>query len=140
MKSFKWGPLFELGIPSIDSQHQVLVECIAKLQECQDLDCSDSNTNQLFQILVDYTTFHFDYEEKLAEDAGYPMNKEHQLQHRVLKEQVLSFQRRFEEGEFKVTVELLKFLVSWLSDHILKEDRHLAEFLSCQDIIDVEIA
>lgn len=80
-----------------------------------------ASIKRVVQGLIDYTANHFDYEETLFEQSGYPQDAEHKASHRKLVNQALDFQKKVNNGE-DVGAELMSFLKAWLSNHITVED------------------
>jgi hemerythrin-like metal-binding protein len=75
--------------------------------------------------LIKYTAFHFEFEEKMMEAAGYADFVRHATEHKKLVADVLAHKARFERGD-TLSADLLSFIRDWLMNHILKTDRALA--------------
>ena len=71
--------------------------------------------------LADYTLSHFAFEESLQEDAGYMFAKPHKSVHEVFAKRIARYQERHNNAD-DVAVELHNMLVSWLIDHIKRDD------------------
>lgn len=122
-----WNSSLELGIKSIDKQHQKLVAIINDLAKA--LAKRDSNSiKRIFKELTDYTVYHFGHEEKIFAQINYPHEKEHKQIHTKLVEQVKSFGERINTGDFSIAQELLNFLKDWLTNHIGFTDKKYAPF------------
>lgn len=129
-----WSTKLELGIPSVDSQHQRLVEILNTLDESKRRGKGSRVMGDLLQQLIDYTVEHFAHEEKLMTEAGYPQLDLHMVQHRQLVEKVLHFQHQFRSGGQRITKELMGFLKYWLESHILKDDMAYGDFMAAGGI------
>ena len=79
--------------------------------------------------LLEYTQFHFAHEAQLMKTHGYPGQKAHLAMHDDLVQKALDYKRRFEAGE-AIGVDLVNFVRDWLTHHILKTDRELANHVN----------
>lgn len=128
-----WSAELELGIATIDEQHQKLVAMVNTLH--RSVEKSDSATAaRVLQELVDYTGYHFRTEEKYFDQYGYPETDVHKTIHKKLVEKVLAFKRKFDAGEEFLSQELLNFLKDWLVNHIGVTDRKYAPFLQSKGV------
>lgn len=125
-----WSAKLELGIPSVDGQHQRLVEILNTLDESKRRGQGSRVMGDLLQQLIDYTVEHFAHEEELMTASGYPQLDLHIIQHRQLVEKVLHYQHQFLDGGQRITRELMGFLKYWLESHILKEDMAFGDFVA----------
>lgn len=87
-------------------------------------------TTALLEKFVKYTLEHFAAEESLMQRAAYPKFLAHQRVHADLRLQVEKYLERSSNGEHAVSINLMTFLKYWLMNHIQKEDRDYAPFLS----------
>lgn len=119
--SLQWSSELEIGIPVIDSQHQRIVEYIAKV-EMAHKHHSQEELLEVLDELVDYTLSHFAFEESLMEEAGYPFIKAHQKVHALFTRRVDSYHQQAKAGS-DITDELMHTLKAWLVNHIKHDDR-----------------
>ena len=121
----------ETGNEMIDSQHKELISRIDQLL----VSCQDGNGQvkaiKMLDYLLDYTEFHFDAEEKLQEEIGFPGINEHKAKHADFKNAVKELQVMLEEEEGPTeafVAQVQKNVVDWLFDHIKVFDRAVAEY------------
>lgn len=115
-----WSPDLDTGIEVIDRQHQRIVDYINQIEALKDH--HDRRViKQVLDDLVDYTQSHFAFEESLQEEAGYKYAKPHQKVHQLFIRRVNEYQQRFALGQ-DITDELHQVLVSWLINHIRRDD------------------
>lgn len=121
----------ETGNEMIDSQHKELISRIDQLL----VSCQDGNGQvkaiKMLDYLLDYTEFHFDAEEKLQEEIGFPGINEHKAKHAEFKNAVKELQEMLEEEEGPTeafVAQIQKNVVDWLFDHIKVFDRAVAEY------------
>jgi len=134
MALIEWGPKYQTGIKSIDSQHEKLVGYINDLHEAMLAGKGGEVVEKILQLLIDYTETHFNYEEKLFEVHEYTKEKEHRRLHSLLVQDIKDFKAKFENGETELTEELMEFLKDWLENHILIEDVKYVNELSSKGV------
>ncbi|MEJ5242953.1 MAG: bacteriohemerythrin [Desulfomicrobiaceae bacterium] len=128
-----WSSGLELGIPTIDAQHQKLVAMVNAVHQAVEKNDAAA-AHRVLQELIEYTGYHFGTEEKLFAQHGYPEAAEHTMVHKKLVDKVLAFKKKFDAGEATVGQELLNFLKDWLVSHIGFTDRKYAPFLKSKGV------
>lgn len=123
MSLFEWNSSYEFGIDDIDNQHRKLVRILNNLFDSHNSGADRASIGAIIDELVFYTKVHFNNEEKYMEDINFSNLKDHRLIHRDLTSQVLKIQEDFKNGKAHIDDQLLDFLKSWLSNHILVEDK-----------------
>ena len=118
-----WTPDLSLGIDIIDNQHKRIVDYINHLETAR-IDRDGAAISRVLEELVDYTVSHFSLEEAMMEAANYGFLKPHQKVHELFVRRVSDYQQRFKRGEDVETVagDLQTTLVTWLTNHIKRED------------------
>jgi hemerythrin-like metal-binding protein len=87
---------------------------------------------RVFSELISYTASHFTSEEGLMREAGYPRLTSHHLQHMEFVQRARELHAQLLAGKFTVSMDLLRFLKSWLSEHILGSDQQYAPYLNAK--------
>lgn len=129
MTFMPWSSALMLGIPSIDAQHQTLVQLINTLyDELSNPIPERTVIGNVLEGLVDYTHNHFIEEEVMFQRYGYAQTAEHTAEHAQFTAKAMDWLLRFEDGE-EVDLEAMDFLKDWLLHHILEEDRAYVPFL-----------
>lgn len=121
MSKLMWSSQLDLGIEVIDQQHRRIVEYINLLDDAILSSSAHSKTERIISDLVDYTVSHFGFEESLQAEAQYIFCKSHKKVHELFTTRVSELQTRFKNGE-NVAGELHSMLVSWLYNHIQRDD------------------
>lgn len=129
MALMTWGPDFELGFGDIDVQHRRLVGLINALEDARQRGVDHTTLAFIVEELYRYTQLHFSFEEKLMKKYSVPESEHHVAEHRFLTAQVRNFMEAFRVRGVEISDELMEFLRDWLTFHILKTDRDLAEAL-----------
>lgn len=124
------------GNKLIDEQHKELIAKINELLVAVETSQGQAAAMRTLNFLTDYVMYHFDAEEKLQKEVGYPGLEEHQKQHAILKQTVsdLSDMLIEEEGASPAFVEQLNTkVIDWLYRHIEGFDRSVAEYIFLAD-------
>lgn len=124
-----WGDQLKVGLPLIDNQHEQLIALANQLYLAMKAQRGREVLNQLFVDLANYTIWHFDTEEKLMLENGFPNAAAHFHEHAELKRTVSELGKKAKHKQLEVTLETMNFLRDWLSRHINHTDRRLAEFI-----------
>lgn len=128
MDAFIWDARFETGIAIVDTQHKQLVEAVNILgNELMLGDVSEERLQSHFRQLAEYARIHFADEEKMmGELAIDPRHRdEHVGHHRQFVEQLVGLWKSRASIE-KPAEAVHGFLASWLTVHILGEDKAMA--------------
>jgi hemerythrin len=128
MKMFEWTSEFALGIPEIDREHEEWFGSVSRLHEAMLAGEGRNAIAPLLDEMVRYTRLHFAHGAELMSRIGYPDRAAHLADHADLRREVESFCRRFERGETTMTIEMSRFLWSWLQRHTTTADRRIAGF------------
>ena len=129
MALLEWSDELSVGIDIIDKQHMVLVRAINLLAMAIEKDSERELLAAIFETLADYTVTHFSYEEELFDYFNYAESEEHKKSHQALLDKVIALKEKFDDGEDNLGPEVLKFLVDWLTKHILGTDKRYAPFI-----------
>lgn len=130
MALLTWNENYSVGIKEIDIQHKKLVELINSLHEGMKIGKGKEILGVILNELVDYTVYHFGFEEKLFEKYGYPETIIHKRQHSDLVAQVKKFVDSYNGGSSIITIEIMNFLRDWLTQHIAGSDKKYSSFLN----------
>jgi hemerythrin len=118
-----WNPRFSVGIESFDSQHKRLINLVNQLHEAMMKGKAEDALHRVLHELVEYTKTHFAAEERFMQSHGFSGYLAHKTEHDKLTKQVVDFQREFLEGKIALSISLLSFLKTWLTEHIMGTDK-----------------
>ena len=128
MSYFKWSDSMSVGVTLMDEDHKTIITLINLLHENIHSKKDTKNISSIINVLVNYTIFHFEREEKIMQSANYPNLELHQKKHASLKDEVRNIAELYDEGQNLDQDKLLTFLKDWLNNHILKEDMQYRTF------------
>lgn len=134
MAFFDWNDELATGIQKIDEQHRKLIELVNGLHEALSRGKSRDVLGGLLKALADYTDYHFKTEERAFARYGYAEAAAHKKSHDDLIGQLQELMAKHEKGSLAVGAETLNFLVGWVKNHIMKEDRLYIECLRGKEI------
>lgn len=129
---FKWSDTYSVNIPTIDEQHQELVNILNQLFVSVSKREGSKVIAGILDALMDYTQTHFTLEERLMEEAGYPDVESHKLEHKKLIGQLDQLCKKYMLEEKPIYFELLSFLRNWLKQHILGCDSKYSSALQLE--------
>lgn len=131
MALIQWTDDFSVNNAEIDQQHKRWIEIYNSAHERMMEDGSsvakkDIGRDALTEML-DYGTYHFDFEENHMKSIGYKDLERHQKIHREFSEKLSQVTRQLHNGEYVLNSEIIKMIENWLIQHILNEDQKYAE-------------
>lgn len=130
MTFMAWSRHFETGFESVDRQHRALVDLVNQAAPLLATAGSSgiASADHLLDQLGHYATVHFQDEERLMRDAGLDpayLDHHHHTHHAFAQAVGTMRQQAAQDGQLTGN-ELLRFLTSWLTFHILAEDQSMA--------------
>ena len=123
MAFFDWNDELATGIPKIDEQHKKLISLVNELHDALSKGKSRDVLGKLLEELADYTNYHFKTEERAFATYRYENGDAHKRSHDDLIRQLRELIEKQAKGSLAVGVETLTFLIGWVKNHIMKEDR-----------------
>ena len=131
MNLMAWSDHFVSGIDAVDVQHKALVEMInaAAPHLASGGEEAQHTVGPLLDKLVRYAASHFKFEEDMMQSAQLlpAYFSQHLHTHQTFVDEVIQMRAQYEKGESLSGNDLLHFLTSWLTFHILSEDKHMAQ-------------
>ncbi len=126
-----WDPSLSIGVPEIDDQHRSLFDQAARFDAAVRAGLQGREIRELFDFLARYAQEHFEAEERLMQEAGYPRLASHVLEHAEFRRRLATLLPHWEsEGDSSALLMAVSgFLMRWLREHIAASDRAVGEFL-----------
>lgn len=133
---FQFTSQYETGIELVDEEHRRLFEIIAQTKELIDSQFLSDKYDQIMELLGqlrEYTEVHFKDEEALMERIAYPGLEKQKRAHAAFVERLveidLTDMDNIDANQQEYLLNLIRFLASWLSGHILGEDKKIGEYV-----------
>lgn len=83
--------------------------------------------------LLDYASYHFEYEEKIFEEIDFPERAKHRMQHQFFKDKIHALHEEMSTGQMILSTSMLKMLRNWIANHIATEDGRIKEYMKKPD-------
>ncbi len=125
--------ILSVGYEPMNEQHKRWIDLFNIIYRAYINDAGDQEIKSVIKDLVDYTIWHFHFENKMMERYNFNTFDNHKQQHDDILEQVSDLYERLDRGEEILIVNILEFLKKWLVNHILKTDVVLGKYLSSID-------
>ena len=128
MAFITWDDRYSVD-PAMDPQHKKFFEILNRLHDAMLSGAGREIHNRTLLELAAYTRTHFRSEEALLGRRGYPELVAHKQMHEGFIAQVRELESKIAAGQHVLTVDLLQFVKTWLSDHILGADAKYGAWL-----------
>lgn len=124
---FEWKHEWESGNKEIDRQHKELLQIANSLIYKSLLNSEYEKTTNQLEHLISHIVKHFEYEEQVLLNIGYPEYEKHKEIHKTLIENALKFKESYFKGDLRSSA-IFSFLIDdVIVGHILECD---AKFFS----------
>jgi len=126
-----WSDEYKLGNALVDDQHRRLFELLSELVEACITGSDLEKLQATLSFLVDYTINHFNDEEALQLQYGYPDYIRHKQLHEDFKGTVGELVKQFQESgsSEELSSNVNKVIVKWLVSHIQREDKRIGLYI-----------
>lgn len=126
-----WDPALAIGVPEIDEQHRAIFAEAARFDAAVRSGVQGQEIQELFDFLSRYAREHFEAEEQLMRESGYPRLASHALEHAEFRRRLATLLPHWEsEGDSSsLLMAVSGFLVRWLREHIATHDRAIGDHL-----------
>jgi hemerythrin len=131
---FPWKETYSVQIGIVDMQHKNLVNIVNELHQAMVAGQGKQELGKILSGLIKYTQIHLKTEENIMELHRYPEYIHHKREHEQLTQTVLDFQSKFQNNEVGLTIDVMDFLKTWLSNHILGSDKKYTPFLNAKGV------
>lgn len=129
-KYYGWKSSYSVGIDKFDADHKKLFELMLDMYKALNHLPGKEEARAVLEQLKDYTESHFSAEEALMKKHDYPGYEEHCAQHEEMKQKINEFQEKFEDENVEVSKDILRYLESWLRNHIFITDKQYTDFFN----------
>ncbi|MDF2678468.1 MAG: diguanylate cyclase with sensor, partial [Bacillota bacterium] len=129
----EWSNQWDSKNKEIDNQHKKLIEIANTLLFMAFSNNMDKIIKQL-DLLINHIINHFDFEEKLLSEIGYPNYEEHITIHKELLQKSLNLREAYINEKFSVT-EFFSFVVDDIVlGHMIKDDEKFFDLIRNYEI------
>lgn len=132
MALLSWSDQYLIGNDLIDAEHQELFRLINDFHTQWLQTRKQQTIVRVLNPLIIYAEMHFRHEETIMRDAGFPQLDAHMALHEAMIDTIFQLQKSYEEGSLRLEMDAMKFVKSWLLEHILQNDYRFRDFLTRQ--------
>lgn len=122
MAFFDWDSKYDVGVNTMNAEHQKLIGLMNKLHEHHERGATMPVLQGHLTALAEYTKEHFRHEERYMDTLDYPEAKTHKLIHKDLLNKLDGHAADF-RASGKLTPAFFSFLKMWLAAHICGIDK-----------------
>jgi hemerythrin len=131
---FEWKNEYGVQIAEIDKQHKRLFNIGARINDLVYAKDEFDHYDEIMTVmneLLDYTEYHFNYEEKLMEEYQYENFETQKFEHFFLLKKIRKMlDADIDRKQGEAVLNLAAFISDWITNHILKEDMKYREFFN----------
>ncbi|MCF6239918.1 MAG: bacteriohemerythrin [Bacteroidales bacterium] len=124
----KWNENYSIDLNIIDQQHKKWIDFINILYLSFKNEASINEINENILKLLDYTDYHFGFEEKYLEDFKCGNFEAHKYEHEQFISKIKKYQAMIENGEYNAVYALIVYLNGWVLNHIQNDDK---DYVDC---------
>lgn len=125
-----WTKKYSVNVRELDEQHRRLFSLINDFHDALKVGEGMKATSEILGRLIEYAALHFHTEERYLADCDYPGFPAHRRAHGYFVEKVFEYRRDFEAGRISVPIDVMRFLMDWLLEHIEGTDKKYTPFLN----------
>ncbi|MBE9502856.1 MAG: hemerythrin family protein [Proteobacteria bacterium] len=123
MALINWNDNMSVNVAEIDRQHKKLIDLINELYDGMMAGKSNEVLGKVLNELIKYTAEHFSTEERYFEKFNFPGALSHKDDHAELVKKITDFKTTFDAGKMVLSMDVMKFLKGWLTNHIQGTDK-----------------
>ena len=119
-----------LGMPEIDAQHQELVNRVSELLMMPERASFVTEVEKTLNFLGEYVIKHFQDEEAVQEQIGFPEREEHKQTHKEFLNRFDKLKQEFDEKGHStiLALNINSSIIQWVINHIKEEDSKIGKF------------
>ena len=129
MALLSWSNQYLIGEQTIDSEHCELFRLINNFHTLWLEQRNKQDIASVLNQLVKYAEVHFQHEESIMNAVEYPRLNEHRKAHEELFDAIFRLQHEYESKDIHLEQDTMKFVRSWLVEHIINSDYAFRDFL-----------
>lgn len=127
-RSFQWSTAFDVGVDSMNLEHQGLFERMQKVSDLCEMSTSKENILSAYDSLISYTEKHFAHEEDLMVSLNYKGLEAHRRLHKELLDKLHKYRKELVNSVYAaLPSSVFDFFENWLLTHILIVDKQYGD-------------
>jgi len=129
MELWEWKEEYELKIDKIDNHHKKFLDIINLLINITENRSCEEEVSLIFFRLVYYVENYFIDEEIYLQEYNYENLKQHKEAHNKFINDIIEFQKQYQDKDKTVCARLLSYLQAWFNNHILGYDKEAVKVI-----------
>ena len=129
MALLSWNDQYLIGQPTIDDEHKTLFRLINDFHTHWSENRDRKDIARVLNQLIQYGELHFQDEERIMAQEGYPELESHRRIHEKLIIEIFKLNEELADQSRLLERDITKFLKQWLVDHIVHNDYEFRNFL-----------
>ena len=134
MKSFVWDDKYDVGVARFNEQHKLLLKALKDIYTAMENKQDRVAIANILDSLLDYAKRHLAEEEECLKSNKYPNLANHQVLHENFIKKLSQFCDDFKNEKFTLHFEMAIFIKTWITNHIMIDDKEYKEFLNSKGI------
>jgi hemerythrin-like metal-binding protein len=130
MKDLVWDKTLSVDVPEIDADHRRLLELFNRLGHAVEDGEPQARIEATLDELISCTDWHFQHEERLMEQHGYPDLPAHRAEHAELIESGRALLQGLRQSGASLSSQQIESLEHWLTGHIYGTDMAMGRYLA----------
>ena len=122
-----WSDKYSIQLNIIDQQHKKWIDFINILYKAYKAKAEKKEMEEHISKLLDYTDYHFGFEEKYLEDFNCGNLENHKANHAEFVATIKKYQQRYKVDDQDAVYKLIIYLNNWILNHIQTEDKRYVE-------------
>ncbi len=129
MALLSWNDQYLIGQATIDEEHKMLFRLINDFHTHWTEQRDRKDIARVLSQLIHYGELHFQDEERIMAQEGYPELESHHQVHEKLIDEIFKLNEELADQSRLLERDMTKFLKQWLVDHIVHSDYEFRNFL-----------
>jgi hemerythrin len=125
-----WSHECIVGVQAMDDQHGILMDTLNELRHLLVRGADRRELSLQLERLIDFTQMHFQSEELLLQQQGFPGTDEHRTAHQRLLKRLYAALEQLNREEPVHFSALLEFLPAWYLEHVEELDQPYGNWLN----------
>ncbi len=122
-----WSNKYSIQLNIIDQQHKKWIEFVNILYKAYKAQTKKKEMAENISKFLDYTDYHFGFEEKYLEDFNCGNLENHRSRHAEFVANIKKYQQRHNSNDPDAVYKLIIYLNTWILNHIQTEDKRYVE-------------
>lgn len=129
MEFEQWQRTYTVGDPLMDAYHHIFFQTLEDLAAAIDTITPEAVADRI-AFLSNYAEMHFQSEERLMAEHGFPELEGHAREHQAFRDRLSAFRQSYLAAPSPAAArQLLQMIQDWLAHHILEEDMKYRPYL-----------